>query len=389
MDSKDDGQAPKPTEALWHAAAGEVPELVVAAQNSQRPGEPDCSYYLKFGWCRYGSKCMFNHPPKPSAGQWQRHTIAAGEKQGRQVAEYPRRPGEPDCSHYVKFGSCKFEMNCRFNHPSRKQGGTGLCSYYVQKGICKFGTDCKFHHPNRSESEQEKLNADSEGSAQQNFYSRLGDIIKPHPDLFLLDARPPLDLRTPSYLLQQSSKGKEDQSFSLTQPRQVYSCPEQSGHQQLADSHFEPTKQFRYTRDQLLQWREKTQLVVDVSKDILELKQCIDMELHGEDHSSPNNDSNVHTLSYHRYDLADRRERHPQSTAQIPEVATEEKYWDNIDEEKESYGTSGKQEQFCKHDQLRCFEFDSKPQACLAPGHSTPHQRSVAPIPIATLVMAL
>jgi len=60
--------------------------------------------------------------------------------------------------------------------------------------------------------------------------------------------------------------------------------------------------------------------------------------------------------------LADRRERHPRSTAQIPEVASEEKYWDNIDEEKGSYGTSGKQEQFCKHDQLGCFEFDSKPQ---------------------------
>ncbi|XP_039853246.1 far upstream element-binding protein 1-like isoform X2 [Panicum virgatum] len=386
MDSKDDGQVPKPTEALRHAAAGEEPELVV---HSQRPGEPDCSYYLKFGRCRYGSKCMFNHPPKHWAGQWQRHAIAAGEKQGQQAAEYPRRPGEPDCSHYVKFGSCKFEMNCRFNHPSRKQvyfpagackcnhheieevrlnslglplrPGTGLCSYYMQKGVCKFGSNCKFHHPNRSESEQEKLNADSEGSSQQNFYSILGDIIKPHPDLSPRHAPPPLDLPVPSYLLQQSSKGKEDESFSLTQPRQVYSCPEQSGYQQLADSHFEPAKQVRYTRDQLLQRRE-TQQLVDVSKDILELKQCIEMELHGEDYSWPNNDSNVHTLSYHRYDLADRRERHPRSTAKIPEVASEEKYWDNIDEEKESYGTSGKQEQFCKHDQLRCFEFDSKPQ---------------------------
>lgn len=111
--------------------------------------------------------------------------------------------------------------------------GTGLCSYYMQKGICKFGSNCKFHHPNRSESEQEKLNADSQGSSQQNFYSILGDIIKPDPDLSLRHAPPPLDLPVPSYLLQQSSKGKEDKSFSLTQPRQVYSCPEQSGYQQV------------------------------------------------------------------------------------------------------------------------------------------------------------
>ena len=27
-----------------------------------RPGEPDCMYYLRTGLCGYGSKCKFNHP---------------------------------------------------------------------------------------------------------------------------------------------------------------------------------------------------------------------------------------------------------------------------------------------------------------------------------------
>ena len=69
----------------------------------RRPGEPDCSYYLKFGSCGYGTSCWFNHPPRPSGS-------GCGEMK-------PRRPGEPDCSYYVKFGTCGYGMSCRFNHP--------------------------------------------------------------------------------------------------------------------------------------------------------------------------------------------------------------------------------------------------------------------------------
>nr|CAB3498925.1 unnamed protein product [Digitaria exilis] len=31
---------------------------------------------------------------------------------------YPERPGELECSHYMKHGYCKFQMNCKFHHPS-------------------------------------------------------------------------------------------------------------------------------------------------------------------------------------------------------------------------------------------------------------------------------
>lgn len=27
-----------------------------------REGEPDCSYYIRTGLCRYGTTCRFNHP---------------------------------------------------------------------------------------------------------------------------------------------------------------------------------------------------------------------------------------------------------------------------------------------------------------------------------------
>nr|CAB3493643.1 unnamed protein product [Digitaria exilis] len=31
---------------------------------------------------------------------------------------YPERPGELECSHYMKHGYCKFQMSCKFHHPT-------------------------------------------------------------------------------------------------------------------------------------------------------------------------------------------------------------------------------------------------------------------------------
>lgn len=36
------------------------------------------------------------------------------------VEEYPERPGEPDCSFFLKTGDCKFKFNCKFNHPKNR-----------------------------------------------------------------------------------------------------------------------------------------------------------------------------------------------------------------------------------------------------------------------------
>jgi hypothetical protein len=30
---------------------------------------------------------------------------------------YPQHPGEPDCSYYIRTGLCRFGATCRFNHP--------------------------------------------------------------------------------------------------------------------------------------------------------------------------------------------------------------------------------------------------------------------------------
>ncbi|VFQ73919.1 unnamed protein product [Cuscuta campestris] len=76
---------------------------------------------------------------------------------------FPERPGQPECQHYMKTGSCKFGPMCRYHHPPGWIGsntncvfsplglplrpGAQPCSFYLQKGVCKFGPSCKFDHP--------------------------------------------------------------------------------------------------------------------------------------------------------------------------------------------------------------------------------------------------
>ncbi|XP_035542660.1 uncharacterized protein LOC108984969 isoform X3 [Juglans regia] len=80
-----------------------------------------------------------------------------------QVDEYPERPGQPECSRFIKTGACKFKLNCRYHHPKDRIvksppcafSDTGLplrpdhyiCEQYSRYGICKFGQACIFDHP--------------------------------------------------------------------------------------------------------------------------------------------------------------------------------------------------------------------------------------------------
>lgn len=36
------------------------------------------------------------------------------------VEEFPERPGEPECSYFLKTGDCKFKSNCKFHHPKNR-----------------------------------------------------------------------------------------------------------------------------------------------------------------------------------------------------------------------------------------------------------------------------
>ncbi|XP_020247496.1 zinc finger CCCH domain-containing protein ZFN-like [Asparagus officinalis] len=129
---------------------------VEGGQYPERPGEPDCAYYMRTGMCRFGMTCRFNHPPD-------RNLVIAAE---RMKGGYPERVGQPECQYYLKTGTCKFGATCKFHHPKDKAGIAGRvqlnvlgyplrpnekeCAYYLRTGQCKFGNTCKFHHPQPS-----------------------------------------------------------------------------------------------------------------------------------------------------------------------------------------------------------------------------------------------
>ncbi|KAK9734059.1 hypothetical protein RND81_04G111800 [Saponaria officinalis] len=79
------------------------------------------------------------------------------------VDEFPERPGQPECSYFLKTGDCKYKSACKFHHPRNVskisspfslselglplRPGESICSYYSRYGICKYGPSCKYDHP--------------------------------------------------------------------------------------------------------------------------------------------------------------------------------------------------------------------------------------------------
>lgn len=122
---------------------------VESNQYPDRPGEPDCIYYMKTGLCGYGNNCRYNHPTH--------------YEQGIQAkGELPERVGQPDCQYFLKKGVCKFGATCKYHHPRDRHDAQSVplnvlgfpirqdqksCPYYMRTGACKFGLVCKFNHP--------------------------------------------------------------------------------------------------------------------------------------------------------------------------------------------------------------------------------------------------
>ncbi|KAG6546387.1 hypothetical protein Mapa_012127 [Marchantia paleacea] len=165
-----------------------------------RQGENECTFYLKTGSCKYGATCRFNHPEIPSrrtgvpvptqnhqspnvmpqmpyaaTGSYpsqiqlpnigQQVTYATPGGAIIPICPHPQRPGDPDCSYYLKTGECSFGASCKFHHPPgrvptiprvapkltlaglpRREGET-MCAYYLKTGACKYGSTCRFDHP--------------------------------------------------------------------------------------------------------------------------------------------------------------------------------------------------------------------------------------------------
>ncbi|XP_048494861.1 zinc finger CCCH domain-containing protein 37 isoform X2 [Beta vulgaris subsp. vulgaris] len=142
----------------------------------QRPGEKDCTHYMLTRTCKFGDNCKFDHPIWVPAGgipDWKEPPAVPSEI-------YPERPGEPDCPYFLKTQKCKFGLKCKFNHPKDKlilaqdtsaetdasdlpeRPTEPLCSFYTKTGKCKFGAACKFHHPKDIQVPSDGQEADDE-----------------------------------------------------------------------------------------------------------------------------------------------------------------------------------------------------------------------------------
>lgn len=49
-------------DAIWQMNLGSDETMGGDGSYPERPGEPDCTYYVRTGLCRFGSTCRFNHP---------------------------------------------------------------------------------------------------------------------------------------------------------------------------------------------------------------------------------------------------------------------------------------------------------------------------------------
>ncbi|KAF8401525.1 hypothetical protein HHK36_012465 [Tetracentron sinense] len=113
----------------------------------ERPGEPDCIYYTRNGFCGYGARCRFNHP------RGRTMVVGAARPGG---GEYPERVGQPvlaidQCGIKESLQETFLYLDYLFYEKDYLQQGEKECSYYVKTGQCKFGATCKFHHPQPSD----------------------------------------------------------------------------------------------------------------------------------------------------------------------------------------------------------------------------------------------
>ncbi|XP_056861268.1 zinc finger CCCH domain-containing protein 58-like [Raphanus sativus] len=190
-----------------------------------RPGEKECPYYMRTGQCKFGSTCKFHHPVPPGDHQapsqhplptsppaiypsqqfgvvvprpyvtysqmvlspgmvgWNPYqpstgtqpspvygtkplspsapAYQSGSPSSNKEQSFPQRPGQPECTYFLRTGDCKYGTSCRYHHPLEAASpkgislshiglplrpGTAQCSHFAQHGICKLGPACKFDH---------------------------------------------------------------------------------------------------------------------------------------------------------------------------------------------------------------------------------------------------
>ncbi|KAK6913035.1 hypothetical protein RJ641_022636 [Dillenia turbinata] len=126
------------------------------SQYPLRPYAEDCPYYMKTGSCKFGLNCRFNHPVVRKFHQ--------GRKESEKEKEETQgRPEQIECKYYLTPGGCKYGNICKYKHRKENKEvavppelnflglpmrlGERECPFYMRNGSCGYGANCRFHHP--------------------------------------------------------------------------------------------------------------------------------------------------------------------------------------------------------------------------------------------------
>lgn len=85
----------------------------------QRPDRPDCLYYMRTGYCKFGALCQFHHPrerPIPASDCVSNPTDLPSQRENI----YPQRPDRRECVYYMRTGYCGYGEKCRLHHPGER-----------------------------------------------------------------------------------------------------------------------------------------------------------------------------------------------------------------------------------------------------------------------------
>ncbi|CAL4907160.1 unnamed protein product [Urochloa decumbens] len=286
----------------------------------RRPGEPDCSYYLKFGTCRFGTKCKFNHPSRKKKNNRARGSGSSGSgsnsgsnkasspdddqapreeyeglvpdisdsvvidtKKGKiepkeKISEEPEKgmyskklddtnitnqkgtkdkrkesfsegSTQEECKYYSTPGGCKFGKACKYLHREGKEGkaevekvelnflglplrpGEKECPFYMRTGSCKFANNCKFHHPDptNATSKEPVLEHENGDTPQQNVQGPSQPSVPIWPEQRALNEQHvPFLAPAPSY------------NAGMIPPQGMYPSPDWSGYHQVPVNPYYP-----------------------------------------------------------------------------------------------------------------------------------------------------
>jgi len=105
---------------------------------SLRPGEQECAFFVKTGTCSFTNTCKFHHPEElcVGGGQVQQGSRPGSAKRARTYGNHPDfppadmvnsqgfpvRPGQTQCSFFIRTGSCQFANTCKYDHPEGMGG---------------------------------------------------------------------------------------------------------------------------------------------------------------------------------------------------------------------------------------------------------------------------